>query len=259
MNVYVLKHLLVFLSFTLYVCVCVCLTIFISIFSSSTDSAPQHLDMFTAGSAVELVDPVVSPTHGVSHLCLVLYMHAEVHPIHTKYLLGIYRHVDTRESLTGFGKTKHPTRPLYRVPALDHACRLSPVMDCTSPVTSGYIWGGKWETDEFQCVYKLICNLCKEHWMLENSRVTASFPSLSSLLFFLLSISFRYWAITHTAGCVAASATWHTDVLESANRQHPERCLLLRYQTSVQTPISDPFMTLTTLKSGLQMTSLAEW
>lgn len=95
---YMFLSICLFLSFTLYVRLCVCLTIFISIFSSSTDSAPQHLDMFTAGPAVELVDPVVSPTHGVSHLRLVLYMHAEVHPIHAKYLLGIDRHVDTRES-----------------------------------------------------------------------------------------------------------------------------------------------------------------
>lgn len=75
--------------------VCVCLTIFVSIFSSSTDSASQHLDVFAAGAAVELVDPVVSPTHGVSHLRLVLHMHTEVDPIHTKYLLGTHTHTYT--------------------------------------------------------------------------------------------------------------------------------------------------------------------
>lgn len=71
------------------VCVSVCLTIFISIFSSGADSASHHLDVFAAGPAVELVNPMVSPTHGVSHLRLVFYMHAEVDPIHTEYLLGI--------------------------------------------------------------------------------------------------------------------------------------------------------------------------
>lgn len=66
--------------------------------------------------------------------------------------------------------------------------------------------------------------------MLENPCVTASFPFLSSLLFFLLSISFPHWAISHTAGCVAASATPHADVPGSADGQHPELCLPLRYR-----------------------------
>lgn len=79
----------------MFYCVCVCLTIFVSIFSSSADSASQHLDVLAAGAAVELVDPVVSPTHGVSHLRLVLHMHTEVDPIHTKYLLGIHTHTYT--------------------------------------------------------------------------------------------------------------------------------------------------------------------
>ena len=73
--------------FLLRVCVCVCLTIFVSIFSFGADLASQHLDVLATGAAVELVDSVVSPTHGVSHLCLVLHMHAEVYSIHTKYLL----------------------------------------------------------------------------------------------------------------------------------------------------------------------------
>lgn len=68
-------------------CACVCLTIFISIFSLGADFTTYHLDVFAAGAAVELVDPVVSPTHGVSHLRLVLHMHAEVDSIHTEYLL----------------------------------------------------------------------------------------------------------------------------------------------------------------------------
>lgn len=72
--------------------VCVCLTKFVSIFSSCADSAPQHLDVFAAGAAVELVDPVLSPTHGVSHLRLVLHVHAEVDPVHTEYLLRKHTH-----------------------------------------------------------------------------------------------------------------------------------------------------------------------
>ena len=75
---------------------CVCLTKFVSIFSSSADSTSQHLDVFAAGAAVELVDPVVSPTHGVSHLRLVLHMHTEVDPIHTKYLLRTHIHTHTQ-------------------------------------------------------------------------------------------------------------------------------------------------------------------
>lgn len=75
--------------------VCVCLTIFVSVFSSRADPASDHLHVFAAGAAVELVDPVVSPTHGVSHLRLVLHMHAEVDPIHTEYLLLTYTHTDT--------------------------------------------------------------------------------------------------------------------------------------------------------------------
>lgn len=105
------------------------------------------------------------------------------------------------------------------------------------------------------CVCKLICNLCKEHCMLENSCVTASFPFLSSLLFFLFSISIPHWAISHTAGCVAASATPHADVPGSADGQHPELCLLLRYQLFLFKPhFLSPFMTLVRHKSGLQMT-----
>lgn len=110
------------------------------------------------------------------------------------------------------------------------------------------------------CVCKLICNLCKEHRMLENSCVTASFPFLSSLLFFLFSISFPYWAISHTAGRVAASAPPRADVPGSADGQHPELCLLLRYQLFlVGSHFQSPFMTLAHRKSGLQMTRLAKW
>ena len=83
---------------------------------------------------------------------------------------------------------------------------------------------------------KLICNLYKEHWILENSCVTPSFPSLSSLLFFLFNIFFPCWAITHSAGCVAASVTWHTDrqMYRDQHRQHPEQCLSLRFQSFIQ-------------------------
>ena len=99
-------HQSVYLCSTVCVCVCVCmcvcvracvcvhackcLTIFVSIFSTGTDFAPQDLDVFATGTAVELVDPVVSPAHGVSHLRLVLHMHTEVDSIHTKYLLGTH-------------------------------------------------------------------------------------------------------------------------------------------------------------------------
>lgn len=71
--------------------VCVCLTIFISVFSSGADPPSHHLDVFAAGPAVELVNAMVSPAHGVSHLRLVFYVHAEVDPIHAEYLLGIRR------------------------------------------------------------------------------------------------------------------------------------------------------------------------
>lgn len=149
---------------------------------------------------------------------------------------GAHTYRRVRESCTGLGRLNNES-------FFYHASRLSPVMDCTSPATSGYICKRKKKKNENQmsvCVCKLICNLCKEHYMLENSCVTASFPFLSSLLFFLFSISFPRWAITHTAGCVAASATPHADVPGSADRQHPELCLLLRYQLSIQAPLSEP-------------------
>lgn len=67
----------------------VCLTIFVSVFSSGADTATHYLDVFAAGPAIELVNSMVSPAHCVSHLRLVFYMHAEVDPVHTEYLLGI--------------------------------------------------------------------------------------------------------------------------------------------------------------------------
>lgn len=66
---------------------CVCLTIFVSVFSSGADPAFHHLDVLATGATVQLVDSVVSPAHGVPHMCLVLHMHTEVDSIHTKYLL----------------------------------------------------------------------------------------------------------------------------------------------------------------------------
>lgn len=127
------KHLLPSPTCTMHVW----LTIFVSIFSPGTDFTAQHLDVFAAGSAVQLVDPVVPATHGVSHLCLVLYVHAEVHPIHTEYLLERRTHIpESQGVMHGLGKTK---QLLYCWPALGHASTLSPVMDCTSPATSGYI------------------------------------------------------------------------------------------------------------------------
>lgn len=90
-----------------HMCVSFCLTIFISIFSPGTDPASQHLDMFATGATVELVDPVVSSTHGVSHLCLVFHMHAEVDPIHTKYLLGAQTQFGKRRQLQSRNRHKH--------------------------------------------------------------------------------------------------------------------------------------------------------
>src|SRR4029434_4186125 len=74
-------------------CVCVCvfvcvLTIFVSILPAGTDPAAQHLDVFSAGPAVELVDSVMPATHSVSHPSLVLHMHAEIYPIDPEHLLG---------------------------------------------------------------------------------------------------------------------------------------------------------------------------
>ena len=80
-----------------------CLTIFVSIFSPGTDPASQHLDVLATGAAVELVDSVVSPAHGVSHLCLILHMHAEVDSVHTEHLL---EHPQTH---SGFGSAAHKT------------------------------------------------------------------------------------------------------------------------------------------------------
>lgn len=80
-----------------------CLTIFVSIFSFGADPASQHLDMLATGAAVELVDSVVSPAHGVSHLCLILHVHAEVDSIHTKHLL------EHPQAHSDFGRTAHKT------------------------------------------------------------------------------------------------------------------------------------------------------
>lgn len=161
-----------------------------------------------------------------------------------------YRRV--RESCTGPGRLNNVSIFFY------HSSRLSPVMDCTSPATSGYICRNRKNENQMSvCVCKLICNLCTEHCMLENSCVTASFPFLSSLLFFLFSISFPHWAISHTAGCVAASAPPHADVPGSADGQHPGLCLLLRYQLFLfESHFLSPSTTLARRKSGLQMTRL---
>ena len=75
--------------------VCVCLTIFVSVFSAGTDASPEHLDMLAAGAAVELVDAVLPPAHGVSHTCLVFHMNTEVNPIHAKHLLEAHPHTCT--------------------------------------------------------------------------------------------------------------------------------------------------------------------
>lgn len=108
------------------------------------------------------------------------------------------------------------------------------------------------------CAFKLICNLCKEHCALERPCVTASFPFLSSLLFFLLSIPFPYWAITHTAGCAAASATPATNRCTGISRRTTPRAVF-----TVPPPafcwsphVLTPFTTLAHQKSGLQMTRL---
>lgn len=108
------------------------------------------------------------------------------------------------------------------------------------------------------CVFKLICNLCKEHRALESSCVTASFPFLSSLLLFLFSIPFPYWAITHTAGCAAASATPATNRCTGISRRTTPRAVFtVPPPAFCSSPtFSPPFVTLAHQKSGLRMTRL---
>lgn len=99
--------------------------------------------------------------------------------------------------------------------------------------------------------------ICKENKMLKDSCVTPLFPSLSSLMFFLFNISFPYWVITHTAGCVAASATWHADRCPGISRQTTPRALfIVTLPAFCPNPLSDPYVTFATPKSGLQMTWL---
>lgn len=70
--------------------------------------------------------------------------------------------------------------------------------------------------------------------MLEESCVTPSFPSLSSLLFFLFNMSFPYWVITHAAGCAAGTAAGHTDRQMSRDRQTDNtQSGVYRYATSL--------------------------
>lgn len=68
-------------------CVCVyVVTEFVSILPTGADSAAEHLDVFTAGAAVELVDSGLSPAHWVSCTSLILHVHAEVHAINSEHL-----------------------------------------------------------------------------------------------------------------------------------------------------------------------------
>lgn len=143
----------------MFACVrlCVCLTIFVSIFSSGADSAPQHLDVFAAGAAVELVDPMVSPTHGVSHLCLVLHMHTEVDSIHTKYLLRAHVHTHThregkRESQGVMNRLeKLHVLPMYNF-SYNHSLSCMHTLTCNGLHITSNIWIHleKVETDEFR-------------------------------------------------------------------------------------------------------------
>lgn len=54
--------------------------------------------MFAAGSAVQLVEPVVRPAHGVPQTRLVLHVHAEVEVVNGKHLLVVADRQRDRES-----------------------------------------------------------------------------------------------------------------------------------------------------------------
>lgn len=127
----------------------VCLTIFVSVFSSGADPAPQHLHMLATGAAVKLVDSVMSPTHGVSHLCLVLHVHAEVDSIHAKHLL---EHPQTHPEFGG----QLTTRLNMQRKAIYNSCHSSlscmPMLTCNGLHITSNIWIHleKVETDGFR-------------------------------------------------------------------------------------------------------------
>lgn len=134
---------------SVFYCVCVCLTKFVSVFSSSADSASQHLDVFAAGAAVELVDPVVSPTHGVSHLRLVLHMHTEVDPIHTKYLLCSHTQIQIQRVMNRLEKLH-----IYNLSFImfDRSLPCMQTLTCNGLHITSNIWIHleKVETDDFR-------------------------------------------------------------------------------------------------------------
>ena len=100
--------------------------------------------------------------------------------------------------------------------------------------------------------------ICKQDWMLEEWGLTPSFPSLSSLPFFLFDVSFPHWVLTHTAACAAGTATLHTDRQMSKDRQTDNtHSNVYRKATSpLSKPTFDALLTFATPKSGLQMTWL---
>lgn len=77
----------VFLWVVFLECVCVVVvTIFVSVLSLGADFASDHLDVFPTGAAVKLVHAMMSPAHAVSCTSLILHVHAEIHPVHSKHL-----------------------------------------------------------------------------------------------------------------------------------------------------------------------------
>ncbi len=71
--------------FLFFVCVCV-VTIFVSVLSAGADFASEHLDVFPTGAAVKLVHTMMSAAHGILCTSLILHVHAEIHPVHSKHL-----------------------------------------------------------------------------------------------------------------------------------------------------------------------------
>lgn len=108
---------------------------------------------------------------------------------------------------------------------------------------------------------KLICNLYKEHWILENSCVTPSFPSLSSLLFFLfLFFLFLFpllgdYSLCRVCGCLSDLTYRQADVPRSTQTT-PRAVFIVTLPAFYPTPLFDPFVTFASPKSGLQMTWL---
>lgn len=107
------------------------------------------------------------------------------------------------------------------------------------------------------CVCKLICNLCKEHYMLENSCVTASFPFP-----FLLCCSFCSASLFLFGRLLTRLGVWlpqqlRMQMYRDQQTDNTQSCVYC-YATSFlfKPHFLSPFMTLAHHKSGLQMTRL---